>query len=417
VTQATIERGWPIFGREAELAQLDAFVDPAGEARGFFLTGEPGAGKTTLWEAAIETARLRGVRVLSARASGADAQLAFTALIDLFEDVDADDLAGLPSPQRRALEVALLRAEPTEGGLPDAAVALGFTNVVRALAERGPLLLAVDDVQWLDPASAEAIAFAVPRLADHPVRFLFAKRSRSSSFLERAHGPKGLQRLAVGPLSFGATQRLLAERLGLSLPRHVLRRVVSATVGNALFALELGRVLGAQGPLAIGEDVPMPEIVEEVLGTRVAGLPAPVRRLLLAVALSSDLRAAQAEAIGASAAVLDEAVELGVVSVDGDRLRPAHPLFASAAKSQARAGEQRELHRALAELAADEESRAVHLALAAEGPDEELAAALSAAVAAAAARGARHDAIVLAEHALRLPSLDDVFRTLTGARS
>jgi DNA-binding CsgD family transcriptional regulator len=402
VAQATIEQGWPIFGRESELAQLEAFVDPATTTRGFFLTGEPGAGKTTLWEAAIELARRRGLRVLSARASGADTQLAFTALIDLFDDVTREDFAGLPPPQRRALEVALLRAEPGDDGLPDAAVALGFTNVVRGLAEREPLLLAVDDVQWLDAASAEALVYAIPRLVDHPVRFLFAKRSRSSSFLERAHGPKGLQRLEVGPLTFGATQRLLAERLGLSLPRHVLRRVVSATLGNALFALELGRVLGARGTLAIGEDVPMPEIVEEILGTRVAGLPANVRRLLLAVALSGDLRATQVGAIGATPAVLDEAVEVGVLRVDGERLRPAHPLFAAAAKSDARAAEQRQMHQALAEIAVDEESRAVHRALAADEPDEELAADLSAAAHSAAARGARHDAVVLAEHALRL---------------
>jgi len=402
VAQAAVEQGWPIFGREGELAQLEDFVDPAGTTRGFFLTGEPGAGKTTLWEAAIETARRRDLRVLSARASGADTQLAFTALIDLFDDVTEEDFAALPSPQRRALEVALLRAEPTDDSLPDAAVALGFTNVLRALGEREPLLLAVDDVQWLDAASAEALAFAIPRLADHPVRFLFAKRSRSSSFLERAHGPKGLQRLEVGPLSFGATQRLLAERLGLSLPRHVLRRVVGTTLGNALFALELGRVLGARGTLAIGEDVPMPEIVEEILGTRVAGLPADVRRLLLAVALSGDLRASQAGAIGLTSATLDEAVQLGVLRVDGDRLRPAHPLFASAAKSNARVAEQREMHRALAEIAVDDESRAVHRALAADQPDEELAAALSSAAHGAASRGARHDAIVLAEHALRL---------------
>jgi DNA-binding CsgD family transcriptional regulator len=306
--------------------------------------------------------------------------------------------------------VALLRAEPTDDALPDAAVALGFTNVLRALAEREPLLLAVDDVQWLDAASAEALSFAIPRLVDHPVRFLFAKRSRSSSFLERAHGPKGLQRLEVGPLSFGATQRLLAERLGLSLPRHVLRRVVGATLGNALFALELGRVLGARGTLAIGEDVPMPEIVEEILGTRVAGLPADVRRLLLAVALSGELRPGQVGAVGVTPAVLDEAVELGVVRVHGDRLRPAHPLFAAAAKSNARIAEQREMHRALAEIAFDDESRAVHRALAADHPDDELAAALSAAAHGAAARGARHDAVVLSEHALRLTPPDSPAR-------
>jgi DNA-binding CsgD family transcriptional regulator len=414
VAEATLEQAWPIFGREAELALLEDFLDPSTPGRGFFLTGEPGAGKTTLWEVGLELARRRGLRVLSARASGAETQLAFTALIDLLDDVTDDDLAGLPPPQRRALEVALLRVEPAGHAPPDAAVALGFTNALRALAASAPLLLAVDDVQWLDAASAEALEFAIPRLVDHPVRFLFAKRARSRSFLERAHGPKGLQRLEVGPLSFGATQRLLAERLGLSLPRHALRRVLDATLGNPLFALELGRALGTRGTLAIGEDVPLPHVIEEVLGTRVAGLPAGVRRVLLAVALGGDLRSTQVVAIGATPAVLDEAVELGVLIVDGDRLRPAHPLFASAAKNGAGLNEQREMHGALAEVAADEESRAVHLALAAEQPDEGLAAALSAAAAGAAARGARHDAIVLAEHAFRLtpPGSDNLVERL-----
>src|SRR5262249_35920158 len=151
--------------------------------------------------------------------------------------------------------------------------------------------------------------------------------------------------------------------LGLTLPRHVLRRLYDATLGNPLFALELGRTLRERGPLEIGEDVPLPDTVDELLGTRVAALPGHVRRLLLAVALSGDFRAAQAVEI-AEPAAFDEALELGVLVVDGHRLRPAHPLFANAAKSRARPAEERELHLALAELAGDEESRAAHLALA-----------------------------------------------------
>jgi DNA-binding CsgD family transcriptional regulator len=262
--------------------------------------------------------------------------------------------------------------------------------------------MAVDDVHALDSASAQALSFAVRRLDEHDVRFLFARRSRTSSFLERAHGPKGLQRLEVGPLSFGAVQRLLADRLGLSLPRHTLRRVVDGTLGNPLFALELGRMLAAREPLAIGEDVPLPDLVQELLGLRVAQLPESVRRLLLAVALSSELRVSQLEAVGATPAVLDEALECGVLAVEAERLRPAHPLFAAAAKRSGKATEQRELHRALAALAVDDESRAIHRALAAEGSDDAVAERVSAAGAGAARRGARHDAIVLAEHALRL---------------
>jgi len=410
VAEALAERNRRIVGREAELEELAEFVASADSRRACVLTGGPGVGKTTLWEAGVDLGRRRGLRVLSARASGAETQLAFAALTDLLDGVGGDEFSALPPPQLHALDVALLRAEPTGEPPPRAAVSVGFLNALRALAAEAPLLVAIDDVQWLDAASAEAVAFAVRRLEGQPVRFLFAKRSGGSSLLERAHGPKGLQHLAVHPLSFGAAQRLLAERLGLRLPRHVLRRVLDATLGNPLFTLELGRTLAEHGPPALGEDVPLPETVEELLGTRVAALPLPVRRLVLAVALSGDLRTSHVAEIAPPGA-LDDAVDLGVLSVDGDRVRPGHPLFATAAKRRARIGEQRELHLALATLSADDESRALHLALAADRPDEELAAVVAAAAAGAAARGARRDAVVLAEHALRLTPDDSAERT------
>jgi DNA-binding CsgD family transcriptional regulator len=401
VSGTTPELTRPIVGRETELSLLETFLDPAGPQGAFVLTGGPGIGKTTLWEAGIDLARRRGFRVLPTRGSGAETRLSFAGLIDLLDGVGPEELADLPAPQLRAVEVALLRAEPKGDPPPQAAISVGFLNAVRALAAQKPVLIAVDDVQWLDTASAEAVAFVVRRRDGQAVRFLFAKRSRTSSFLERAHGPKGLHRLELAALSLGAIQRLLADRLALSLPRHVLRRVVESTLGNPLFALELGRMLAQRGPLGIGEDVPLPQTVDELLGSRVAALPAPARRLVLAVALGGDLRTSQVAEIGAPAA-LDAAVASGVLLVDGDWVRPAHPLFATAAKSGARLSEQRELHRALAQLAFDEESRALHLALATDRPDEELAAAVAAAAADASARGARPDAVVLAEHALRL---------------
>src|SRR6185503_18896326 len=95
------------------------------------------------------------------------------------------------------------------------------------------------------------------------------------------------------PLSLGATRRMLSVQLGLALPRSALRRIHDATLGNPLFALEVGRTLAARGPLALGEEIPVPGAVEDLLGTRVAQLPDPARRALLAVALSADLRASQ----------------------------------------------------------------------------------------------------------------------------
>jgi len=218
-----------IVGREAELAALRGFL--GGHAIAFVLSGGPGIGKTTLWEGGIAAARAEGLRVLVTRASSAEAQLSFAALSDLLNDVD-EELGLLPVPQRHALEVALLRAEPFGAPPEQRAIALGFLNSLRSLSEHGAVLVAIDDVQWLDPASAEVLVFAARRLERADVRFLIAKRPARATALERALEPRGIERADVGPLSLGAIRRLLSERLGLSLPRHVLRRLVDATLGT-----------------------------------------------------------------------------------------------------------------------------------------------------------------------------------------
>jgi AAA ATPase domain len=179
--------GWQanaeIFGREPELEAVRGFLDRGSAARGLLLSGRPGAGKTTLWEAGVAAARERGVHVLCTRASETEAQLAFTALIDLLDGIDTRAL-DVPAPQLRALEVALLRAEPA-GTPPDAqAIAFGFLNALRALEARGPLMLAVDDVQWLDSPSADALAFAARRLDVADVRLLLTKREGPPTALE-----------------------------------------------------------------------------------------------------------------------------------------------------------------------------------------------------------------------------------------
>jgi DNA-binding CsgD family transcriptional regulator len=389
-----------IVGREAELAALHDFVG-AESPRSLVLAGGPGIGKTTLWEAGIAAARERGARVLATRASEAEAQLSFAGLIDLFDGIERAHLDRLPAPQLRALEVALLRAEPGESPPESRAIALGALNTLRALAARERLLVAVDDVPWLDAASADALVFAVRRLEPDPIAFLLAKRTGPASAVERALEPRGLEQIDVGPLSLGAIRRLLAERLGLALPRHVLRRIVETTLGNPLFALEVGRSLAEHGVPAIGEELPVPDAVEDLLGTRVARLSASTRRLLLAVALNAELRPAQLAAL-ADADALDEAVDAGVLVVDGVRVRASHPLLAAAANKHGKARDRRELHRALAGAVADGELRARHLALAADAPDEKLAATVARAAATAFGRGARQEAVELGEHALRL---------------
>jgi DNA-binding NarL/FixJ family response regulator len=402
VSEATLERGVGIVGREAELLGLEGFLDARGAVRSHVLTGGPGIGKTTLWKAGVDLAAQRGLRVLSARGSGAETRLSSAALIDLLDGVERDELAALPPPQLHALEVALFRAAPVPAASPEPhAIAVGFFNALRTLGERGRLLVAVDDLQWLDTASADALAFAARRLEEEPVLFLLARRPGPPSQLERALERRPLERREVAHLSFGATRRVLSERLGLSLPRNVLRRLFEITQGNPLFVLEVGRTLAVHGAPGIGDELPVPDGVDELLGTRVAELPDAVRRVLLALALQADLRVAQLAAI-VDAATVDEAVETGVVVLDGDRVRPAHPLLAAAARRRARAPARRRMHGELAGAVVDEELSALHLALAATAPDDALAARVATAAARASTHGDAQQAVLLAEHALRL---------------
>src|SRR4051794_15329840 len=155
-----------VVGRERELAAVRSFL-AGSEARALVLSGGAGIGKTTLWEAGIQIAREHGARVLAVRPHAAEAGLAFAGLIDLCDGVGAGAFAELPRPQRRALELALLRVEPAAGE-PEPephAIALGLRGVLRALAAERPVVLAVDDIQWLDRGSTEALLFAVRRLA------------------------------------------------------------------------------------------------------------------------------------------------------------------------------------------------------------------------------------------------------------
>jgi hypothetical protein len=137
------------------------------------LEGEPGIGKTVLWRETACRAQARGYRVLSTRPAEAEAKLSFSGLADLLADVESEWFERLPAPQRGALEVALVRAEGRADGR---ALLAGFVSLLSALAARQPLVVAVDDVQWLDTASLSAFEFAVRRLAGRPVGVLVSAR-------------------------------------------------------------------------------------------------------------------------------------------------------------------------------------------------------------------------------------------------
>ena len=254
------------------------------------LVGGPGIGKTTL-----VGGRDRGGAGARAARAGRRGRAAPRRAVVRGADRPASTgssrgaLAGLPAPQRAALEVALLRAEPTAVPPEPHAIALGLLERLRALAAREPVLVAIDDVQWLDRPSADALAFVARRLERERVGLPARQASRSPA--PRSSGrssAREFERLEVGPLSLGATRRLLSERLGLSLSRQLLRRIVESTLGNPLFALELGRTLVERGLPEIGEEIPVPDAVEEhARHARGGRCRRRQRRLLLAVALSA----------------------------------------------------------------------------------------------------------------------------------
>jgi predicted ATPase len=169
-----------VVGRDRELAEITSFLDLADEGpRILLLEGDAGIGKTTLWRAGIDAGRELGYLVLACVGSESETQLSFTAVRDLvgegFDDV-ADDL---PPPQRRAMEVVLLRAEAADVPPAPDAIAVAFLSTLRALAARAPTLLAVDDVQWLDPSSAATLAYALRRLDSDALLVLLSRRRGS----------------------------------------------------------------------------------------------------------------------------------------------------------------------------------------------------------------------------------------------
>jgi tetratricopeptide (TPR) repeat protein len=399
-----------VVGRERELDSLEKFLDAVPEGPvGLWIEGEVGIGKTTLWKQAAAAARERFYRVLVSRPIESETQLAFAALGDLLEDVAAEPLSGLPEPQRRAVEVALLRRE-AEGPAPHPrAVSLGLLGVFRSLAQASPVVVAVDDVQWLDRPSASALEFVARRLDEEPIGILVAQRREARGDLpldlERALPEDRFERLPVGPLEVEALDRLLRARLDAQLHRPALVELHAASGGNPFFALEIARsVLQRDVPLTPGQPLPVPDNLRALVSERLAGLSPAAHDVALVV---SVLPRATAELIEATAGGqgsitdLEDAVDAGVLELDGDRLRFAHPLLASVLYANATAAERRRLHARLASVLDDPEERAGHLALSAQGPDAAVAAELDEAAQRARARGAPDAAATLWEQARR----------------
>jgi DNA-binding CsgD family transcriptional regulator len=387
--------------RFSERGVLDRFVAGvrAGEGRALVVRGEPGVGKTALLD--YLAGQASGCLIARAMGVQSEMELAFAALHQLCAPM-LDHATSLPAPQRAALQTAFgLSAGP----VPDRfLVGLAVLGLLSESAGERPLVCVVDDQQWLDHASAQALGFAARRLAAEPVGVVFGARIPDQNVV-------GIPELVVGGLADDDARTLLESVLAGPLDEQVMERIIADSHGNPLALLELPRGLTpAQltGGFGVGSAAPLAGRIEESFGRQLDRLPAQTRRLMQLAAAdpSGDpvlvWRAAGLLAIGAGAA--GPAAEAGLAEF-GARVRFRHPLVRAVAYRSASLESRQELHRALAEVTdpdVDPDRRAWHRAQAAPGPDEDVATELEQSAGRARRRGGLAAAAAFLERAAGL---------------
>ena len=386
------------FGRAAEVELLGAFLRRAAEeGETLLIVGEPGTGKTLLLDTGVEMAAASGAFVLRARGVESEADVGFSALNQMVWKLLAY-LPELDHAAREALEVALGLDAGAPPDLPLVSTAmLVFLCQARAIT---PLLIVIDDLPCVDRLSAEVLGFVARRVSGSRIGFLGAARPGDDGFFDRS----GLPEHALGPLPKAAAGELVASRFP-GLAAEVRARVLAEAGGNPLALLELPAALSdAQRTAAavLPAALPLTGRLREAFAPRIAGLPAPARRLLLLAALdgTGDPR------VTAAPGALDATARARLLHLDEQgRLAFAHPLVRSAAVELASDDEQRAAHRELAALFSDQPDRRTwHLAGAARQPDEHLAAALEQAAHHSLQRG---DAVQAAAELTRASQLSE----------
>ena len=401
-----------IVERAAELAAIDEFLEDVRVSPSMLVfTGEIGIGKSTLWREALRLARERSYHVLVTRPVESETTLPFAALGDLFEPFSDETFLPLPRPQRQALMTALLRTEASDSPFHQRAVALATLGTLRALSVGQPVVLAIDDVHWLDQATASALEFALRRLDGDAVGALLSLRTEAGSApelgLASAMPPDRTRSLGLERLGDAAIDEIVEQQLDVTFVRRDLLRLREGSGGNPYYALELARAITREDPAArSGTQLPIPQSLRELARQRLSGLPAPVREFALLVsALSHPRIDLLAAATASSEAALDHlatAREAGVLEIDGEAARFTHPMLSSVLYEDTPARERRTLHRRLADLLDDSEERARHLALAVDEPDEAIAGELEEAARLVRGRGAPESAAELVERARQL---------------
>ena len=393
-----------IFGRDRELEQISRCTEQAIErSRSVIITGEAGIGKTSLVDAAVDFARSVGYCVLACRPSAIEQSFSFSGLADMFSGLSDAQFDTLPGPQRRAIDVALRRVSADGAPIDAGAVAFAATNLVAALPK--PTAIFVDDIQWLDAASASIVDYLVRRLPASGVFVLVAQRSgelTNCAFVERpALLEVAYETIDLAPLKMPAIERLLLNHLGAPPTRATLIRIFKFSRGNPLFAIELANQESLHGAGHKASNT-----LFASLQRRLDQLPESVLEGLLTIAAMGR------PTIQRVRGFLDPddeqtAVHAGIIECVKGRWEFSHPLLLAAVYARASASELVLLHRLLAESSESVEERGHHLALATVGPDREIAAALDAAAEAALERGAPHIAYELTAVAVRATAPDD----------
>jgi DNA-binding CsgD family transcriptional regulator len=394
-----------VIGRQPELATAGRFLDDAARRPcGLLLAGEPGIGKTTIWSSVLEEARVRGNALLVANPSEAEQQLAFAVLGDLLRTVADDVLARLPVERRVPLQQALRRGGHGGPVVDPVAVALAVLEVLRLCSAGGPVLVAIDDLQWADAPSLRALTFAYRRLEAEPVGLLVTVRTGTDDELLElaARGRSGLRRLDVGALGEQELAELVRERTGRVLSATQLGRLAELSGGSPYYALELAA--------SREQDLVLPESLSVALRTRLSAVSGRARAAGLVVASLGRVEDGlldDRERTG-----LAELREAGIVDVRSGALWFAHPLLASTLLELHTSEERQAVHLRLAAVLADPDERAVHLARGTTTAGEEVAAQLERAAHRLDARGAPETAAALAERSADLtPDPDTAART------
>jgi DNA-binding CsgD family transcriptional regulator len=400
------------IGRRGAIEAVRAGLGAGGSV---LLYGPAGIGKSTVLHA-VAQAVMAESRVLRAAAAEAEADLPYLALVDLFGAAIAEVASALPAQLRGALDAALLRSAAPATPQDQLAVRLAVLEVLRLLATRQPVLIVLDDVQWVDEPSAGVLSFVARRLDSVAVQVLAAERVPEDAHpCGRDLCPEPCMELALPPMASADVTELLRARFRDALPLTALLRASAASGGNPLYAVELGRVLARPDssggglrpdgePAANGLDpLPVPGRLRQLLSERLAALPDASTAALLIVAAAARptyaLVARLSQPGGESVvAGLSAAEHAGVVALDvGGAVRFTHPMLREMVYSDATPQARRAVHEQLAEVADDPVEGARHLALARPSPDADLATALMKAAAVAQQRGAPGAAADLAK--------------------